>query len=522
MDRTGIWDVAVLGGGLAGNAIARQLKRRLPEARILLCERAPDRSWKVGESSVEIAGNYLTRKLGLGRYLYERHLPKNGLRFFFDDESRDGALESLSEIGSTALPHLPSFQIDRARMERDLLAMNASAGVEVAFGKVSDISLGTGGDAHGFTLTPNGSEAGTSMRARWIVDASGRAGLLAKPKGLWVEETHRIAAVWGRFRNVPDLDDVGPPEFHARVRHTSRHLSTTHFCQPGLWIWFIPLGEGVVSVGAVMDRAQWSDAYRKKEGFLEYLRRHAAVKRLLEGSELLDVMSYGQLAYGGKQWFSAEERWALVGEAAAFSDPLYSPGSDFIALANDFTTDLVVRDLSGEGEGALAKRGRLYDGFMKFRFDSTMLIYRDLYSLLGSFDLWSVKWDFDLGSYYDLSVEPFMLDLHLETEWLETQLRQSRLVLPLLARFSALFKRVESHLEETGQLRRNNRGCFKGEFPTIAGAAELGTPRSNANVVDRTTALLNLTRRRALALLGRDGVDELTMPQFLAGRPLVP
>src|SRR5690606_4925785 len=103
-----------------------------------------------------------------------------------------------------------------------------------------------------------------------------------------------------------------------------------------------------------------------------------------------------------KQWFSAEERWGLTGEAAAFTDPLYSPGSDFIALDNDFITDLVARDLGGEDRDALSRRGRLYDDFMKFRFESTMLVYRDLYSLLGSFDLWSLKWDFDIGSYYNL------------------------------------------------------------------------------------------------------------------------
>jgi flavin-dependent dehydrogenase len=515
------YDIAVLGGGLAGSLAARQLRRRLPSARILLCERSSTRSWKVGESSVEIACNAFTRKLGLSRYLYEQHLPKNGLRFFFDNEQRSGHLESLSEIGTSALPILPTFQIDRARMETDLLAMNASDGVDVVFGKASALTLGSGSDLHRFELTPNGSDAREAVRARWVVDATGRAGLLAKPKKLWTEESHRVAAVWGRLRNLPDFDDLGSSDFRSRVRHTSRHLSTTHFCYPGLWIWFIPLGEGVVSVGAVMDRARWSDAYRKSDGFLDFLRGHAAVKRLLEGGELLDVMSYGQLAYGGTRWFSAEERWALTGEAAAFTDPLYSPGSDFIALGNDLLTDLVARDLGGDGADALARRGQLYDAFMKFRFDSTMLVYRDLYSLLGSFDLWSLKWDFDLGSYYDLSVEPFMLDLHLETDWLETQLRQSKLVLGLLGRYSALFKRVEIHLAETGQLHRNNLGRFQGEFPTIAGAAELGTPASHAKSIDRMTELLNTTRRRAHGLLGREAPADLTMPQLLAGRPLV-
>ncbi len=516
------YDVAVLGGGLAGCLAARQIKRRLPGARVLLCERSPKRSWKVGESSVEIACNYFTRRMGLSRYLYERHLPKNGLRFFFDTEDRNGDLERLSEMGSVALPFIPAFQIDRARMEEDLLEMNAAAGIDVVFGRASDVVLGEGDSPHRFELAPNDGTSRETVRARWIVDASGRAGIFAKPRDLWTEERHRIAAVWGRFRNLPDFDDVGSSSFHGRVRSTSRFLSTTHFSYPGLWIWFIPLGDGVVSVGAVMDRAQWKDSYRKADGFLDYLRGHGAVKRLLEGSELLDVMSYGQLAYGGKKWFCAEERWALTGEAAAFSDPLYSPGSDFIALDNDFITDLVARDLEGTPREELLRRGRLYDDFMKFRFESTMLVYRDLYSLLGSFELWSLKWDFDIGSYYNLWVEPYMLDLHLEPSWLETQLRQSRLVLALLKNFADLFKRVESHLSETGNLRRQNLDHFQGAFPSMACAENLGTPGSLARVNDRTTDVLNSTRRRAFDLLGRGDADrELNLAQFLSGRPLL-
>ena len=106
-----LYDVAVLGGGLAGSLLARQLRRRLPGARILLCEKSAKRSWKVGESSVEVACNYFTRRLGLGRYLYEQHLPKNGLRFFFDTPERDGELERLSEIGRASCRERVSKQV---------------------------------------------------------------------------------------------------------------------------------------------------------------------------------------------------------------------------------------------------------------------------------------------------------------------------------------------------------------------------------------------------------------------------
>lgn len=37
-----------------------------------------------------------------------------------------------------------------------------------------------------------------------------------------------------------------------------------------------------------------------------------------------------------------------TGEAGAFLDPFYSPGSDFISLNNTWVSDLIKRDFEGE------------------------------------------------------------------------------------------------------------------------------------------------------------------------------
>src|SRR3954453_16275554 len=147
------FDVAIVGGGLAGTLLARQLRRASPELSIGLFERATESSFKVGESTVEIASNYLVRRLGLSSYLYDRHLPKNGLRFFFDTPTRDAPLERMSEIGTAALPYHPSFQINRARLEDDLRTRNAVEGVLVRTGvRVRDVELASGGGLHRFVV----------------------------------------------------------------------------------------------------------------------------------------------------------------------------------------------------------------------------------------------------------------------------------------------------------------------------------------------------------------------------------
>ena len=286
-------DIAILGGGLAANLLARQLRRTLPGLRIGLFEKSSATSFKVGESTVEIASNYLIRRLGLSNYLYDQQLPKNGLRFFFDTPEKDAALIEMSEIGTTTTPFHPSFQLDRARLEADLQQMNREDGVDVHLGAtVQKLLLRGDGDTnsdHSFEVT---TETETyECRCRWLVDATGRRSLIARELELRVPEPeHDLAAVWGRFRKVVDLDTFGPDEFRKRVRYSSRVLSTNHFCYPGYWIWFIPLGRGVTSVGIVAERsAGWHEGLRKEKGFIEFLYEHKAVRSLLADAELVDI-----------------------------------------------------------------------------------------------------------------------------------------------------------------------------------------------------------------------------------------
>jgi flavin-dependent dehydrogenase len=516
-------DVAIVGGGMAGGMLARQLLRAVPGLRLALFEKSGEPDWRVGESTVELASNYLIRRLGLSRYMYEEQLPKNGLRYFFDDAAKSLPLQEMSEIGSVNLPFHPAFQIDRARFDADLRRMNADAGAEVRVGStVQRLELGTGGAPHRFEVREGGRTR--AVECRWLADASGRAGIVARARGLRVKDVgHRIAAVWGRFENVADIDDLGPESFRARVRHTSRGLSTVHFCYPGYWIWFIPIRNGVISVGVVGDPPRDDPGIRTAEGFRAFLDGHATVRELLRPSRHLDTQSYAQLAYGTTRYFHAD-RWGLTGEAAAFADPLYSPGADFIALENDFLTDLVARDLGGEGRETLAERTELYDRFMRFRFEAAMLLYREQYSLLGSQELMRLKWDFDLALYYNLWVSAYMQDLHLDARWLRRELRQEPFVLQAMRNFAGLFEKARSHLLDEGAYHRANRGGFSFGLEFIDFVEEIGQPRSRRRVLEKTGEIFNSVYLRTRELLGKPDhqppAEAMPLTSFMVDRPL--
>jgi flavin-dependent dehydrogenase len=502
-------DVAIIGGGLAGALLARQLQRTVPSLCIALFEKSTERSYKVGESLVEIASNHLLRRHHLTRYLYERHLPKNGLRYFFDDEEHGAALHEMSEIGPINLPFHPAFQIDRARMESDLLDMNRADGVHVHTGvRVEEIHLGERGEQHRFAVRDQ--HSGTPYKCRWLVDAAGRARILARLADLKVSEPeHHVGAVWGRFRNVADVDDLGPEEFRARVRHTSRRLSTIHFWYPGYWIWLIPLRDGVTSIGVVGEPARDRNI-RTASGFASFLNEHRAVADLTAGAEMIDCGSYSRIAYGTRR-FLHPDRWGLVGEAASSTDPFYSPGSDFIALENDYLTDLIRRDFAGEAAADLEQRLDLYERFLHFRHEAVMLLYRGLYGTVGSYELMHLKWDLDIGCYYNLWVSPYMRDEHLDTRFLRRQLRMQPFVLQALRNFAELFRKVEQNLLERGAFHRANRGHFSYGLKNIDFVERVGEPRSRREVLEATERLFNHVRQGALALLEEERPAE-TMP----------
>jgi flavin-dependent dehydrogenase len=513
-----IFDVAIVGGGKAGSLLARQLRRESPSASVVVLEKATERSWKVGESTVDVAGKYLTKRLGLSSYLYQHQLPKNGLRFFFDREDRGGELPALSEIGSSALIPFPAFQIDRARFEEDLLAMNARGGVEVRLGvKVAALELGA---PHTLRLERDGADAG-QVRARWLIDASGRSSVLARQLGLRTESPLAHASAWGRFRGVADIDDHPSEPFRARVRHTPRMLSTIHFCYPGYWIWLIPLGREVTSVGVVMERGLFRDALRTEAGLLAFLREHAAVAELLARAEPLDVMSLGQLAYGARRFFDASARWALVGEAAAFVDPLYSPGGDFIALENDWVSDLVRRDLGGEREAELAERGRRYDRLLAQRLEASELLYDGLYGTLGGFELFSSKWDFDLACYLNLWLEPYLLDQHLDLGAVQRELDGRPATLGILRTFRETFRDAEARLRRDGRLFAGNLGGASLDPAARFVAADFGTAASQRRALPRVRDALQLVHDELAARLGRPrSAEPIPFARFTAGRSL--
>lgn len=349
-DDTPWYDVVVCGGGLAGATFSRHLRREQPDASVLTIDGqtypVPPAAHKVGESTVDVAGFYFSSVLGLGEYMAEKHLPKLGLRYFFGRAGEPFA--NAPEIGLSAFPGRSTYQIDRGVLENDLYEMNLKAGVEIATGsKVRDIGLGSGTASHLVTYV-DGTGVTRSARCRWVVDAMGRARFLQRKLGLQRATEGQFNAAWFRVTGRLDVEDFVPDDqadWHERVPGRRRRLSTVHLMGPGYWVWLIPLGSGNTSVGIVTSGELHDiDSMSTLPGAVEWLEQHEpAVVPALAHHEVLDFLAVRDYSYTSTRVFSAD-RWGCVGEAAAFADPFYSPGSNMIAFENSALIELIGED----------------------------------------------------------------------------------------------------------------------------------------------------------------------------------
>jgi flavin-dependent dehydrogenase len=492
------YDVVIAGGGLAGLCLARQLRLEIPGLTVLVVEKrrhpAPEAAFKVGESSVEIAAHYFSKILGLEEHLKTAQLDKLGLRYFYPAGDNTDITQRF-ELGPPVFPVTPSFQLDRGRFENYLLELNRGSGIEVVDGAIVAGMELDAANGHRIAIKTGGDER--TVRCRWFVDAAGRAGLIRRKLQLGKPVGHAANAVWFRLGTRLKIDDwSSDPDWAARVPSGQRWLSTVHLMGRGYWTWLIPLGSGSTSVGIVADEAlhpystinsferalQWLD--RNEPQCAGAVRTHA---HLLE-----DFLGFKKFAYGVERVFSAD-RWAMCGEAGAFTDPFYSPGSDFIGMGNDFITELIARDVTGHDITAAAESFnatylRLFDAFLR--------LYEGQYPIMGNAQVMTAKVAWDNACYWAISALLFFQRRYRSPEFMTS-------IEPLMRRFVVLHARMQSLLREWDAAADVQAGPGAANVTDVAFLRRLQTELSGPRLDDESLRARLLTNFELLEAFAR-------------------
>ncbi len=394
-------DVVICGGGLSGLTLAHQLARRAPQLKVRVLEKLagplPVAAYKVGESAVELGSEYLLRELELGPHLRDEHLPKMGLRFWLG-AAREPDLTGRTEFGPKQAPAVPSLHIDRGVLEQHLRdSLPSSITLEEGVNVVKAV-LGKGGGAHSVQYVTRGGEL-RQVDSPWLVDAMGRRRLLQTQLGLQEDARHGCSSAWWRVEGLQDVSRMLAAERGGHAGDVERWMSTNHLMGDGYWVWMIPLGSNCMSLGIVADQtAHPISGYNSIEKATEWLRvNEPSLAKLLEGAIVKDFHGLKNFSYWSRQIFSVD-RWACSGDSAVFADPLYSPGTDLIAISNSIICEMILADHAG------GLRSIDVDAYNRLVLsdigENALMLYRDNYRTFESTRVTVAKTHWDTCYYW--------------------------------------------------------------------------------------------------------------------------
>ena len=202
------------------------------------------------------------------------------------------------------------YHTDLATLEQILLEVAAQAGVIVHYGHSARSAEQT---RTGWSVRCDGAEGSRVIESSWVIDASGRHGVIARGEGRQVDRSTTTLAIIQRWKR-----EGGWPE-------ADRHFTYIESYDTG-WAWSVPLGDDLRCYTVMIDQRETELAGCDLSDILDReLQRTVHLGRSREGAQPVD-QAWACPASLYKATRYARPGLILAGDAGSFIDPLSSFG----------------------------------------------------------------------------------------------------------------------------------------------------------------------------------------------------
>jgi len=311
-------DVIIVGGGPGGSTLAALLAKKGYDVGVFERENYP--RFHIGESLLP-ASMPIFKETGFYDTLNSgKYIKKCGARFV--DYETDEEIYFGFEGGLNA--DIPiAFEVERREFDQDILAHAKKCGATVYQpARVKNVSFF---DSHISVSTWSGEQ----YEAKYVIDATGRDSLIGRQNQQRIPHTDlNNVAVFSHFVGVKRQPGKNEGDIIIGLLPDRS------------WSWIIPFQGDKTSVGVVCNASVFKGSSDLGEYLTDRLSQSKLLKEYMAGSERTqEVTVISNYSHHCTEYYG--DRWMLIGDAAAFLDPIFSSGVHVSVSSAKFASEVI-------------------------------------------------------------------------------------------------------------------------------------------------------------------------------------